>query len=88
MSKPVKQFRMGLVVAAVFDQESKNGTLYNVSLSRLYKQDDSDPEWQRSTSFGRDDMPLVMEVSRQAWTWIHETQQAERQSRREQSVTT
>jgi hypothetical protein len=26
----------------------------------------------------RDDLPLVGEVSRQAWTWIHENQQSER----------
>jgi len=75
--KPKKQFRMGLVVASVFDQPAENGTIFNVSITRLYKAD-GDAEWSRSTSFNRDDLPLVAEVSRQAWTWIHEHQQSER----------
>ena len=75
--KPKKQFRMGLVVASVFDQPTDTGTIFNVSISRLYK-NEGDAEWSRSTSFNRDDLPLVGEVSRQAWTWIHENQQSER----------
>jgi len=76
--RPKKQFRMGLVVASVFDQETQNGTIYNVSITRLYKEKPDEPEWSRSSSFNRDDLPLVGEVSRQAWTWIHSQQQSER----------
>jgi hypothetical protein len=75
--KPKKQFRMGLVVASVFDQPTENGTIFNVSISKLYK-NEGDTEWSRSTSFGRDDLPLVSEVARQAWVWVHENQQQER----------
>jgi len=75
--KPKKQFRMGLVVASVFDQPTDNGTLFNVSISKLYK-NEGDSEWSRSTSYNRDDLPAVSEVSRQAWIWIHENQQSER----------
>lgn len=80
--KPKKQFRLGLVVASVFDQPTENGTLFNVSITKLYR-NEGDSEWSRSTSFNRDDLPLVSEVSRQAWVWIHENQQTERaESRR------
>jgi hypothetical protein len=75
--KPKKQFRMGLVVASVFDQPTDTGTIFNVSITKLYK-NEGDTEWSRSTSFNRDDLPLVGEVSRQAWVWIHENQQSER----------
>ena len=75
--KPRKQFRLGLVVASVFDQPSENGTIFNVSITKLYR-NEGDSEWSRSTSFNRDDLPLVSEVSRQAWVWIHENQQSER----------
>jgi hypothetical protein len=75
---PKKQFRMSLVVASVFDQETQNGTIHNVSITKLYKADPSDKEWQRGTSLNRDDLPLAIEVAHQAWIWIHEQQQSER----------
>lgn len=75
--KPKKQFRMGLVVASVFDQPTDNGTIFNVSITKLYK-NEGDSEWSRSTSFNRDDLPLVGKVADLAWIWIHESQQSER----------
>ena len=33
--KPKKQFRMGLVVASVFDQPTDNGTIFNVSMKKI-----------------------------------------------------
>lgn len=75
--KPKKQFRMGLVVASVFDQPTDNGTIFNVGIHKLYK-NEGDTEWSRSTSFNRDDLPLVAKVADLAWCWIHETQQIER----------
>ena len=59
---PKKQFRMGLVVASVFDQPTDNGTIFNVGIHKLYK-NEGDSEWSRSTSFNRDDLPLVAKVA-------------------------
>jgi hypothetical protein len=81
--RPKKQFRMGRVVASIFDQTGQNGTLYNVSIVRLYKVNESDAEWQRSTSFNRDDLPLVSKVADLAWVWVYNQQQAERAAARE-----
>ena len=68
--KPVHEVRMGRVRAAVWENETKNGSMHNVTLSRLYK-DDND-NWADSTSFGRDDLPLLAKVADQAHTWIFE----------------
>ncbi len=84
--RPKKQFRLGLVVASVFDQQTDSGTVYNVSISKLYKQDPSQPDWSRSTSFYRDDLPLVVKVADMSHTWIYQQQQAERQAAREASA--
>jgi hypothetical protein len=39
-----------------------------VTLCRLYKPDGGD--WQDSSSFGRDDLPLVAKVADMVHTWI------------------
>ena len=67
-TKPVHEVRMGRVRAAIWENDTKNGSMHNVTLTRLYK-DDND-EWQDSTSFGRDDLPLLAKVADQAHSWI------------------
>ena len=65
--RPVHEIRMGRIRAAIWENETQNGTLYNVTLSRLYRDDD---QWKDSSSFGRDDLPLVAKVADQVHTWI------------------
>jgi hypothetical protein len=72
--KPVHEVRMGRIKAAIWANESESGLRYNVTLRRLYKRDGA-TDWEQSDSFGRDDLPLVMEVSRAAWMWIFATAQ-------------
>ena len=66
-SGPVHEVRFGRIRAAIWENETQNGTRHNVTLSRLYKDGD---EWKDSTSFGRDDLPLVAKVADLAHTWI------------------
>ena len=66
--KPVKEIRMGRIRAAIWENETTNGTRFNVTVSRLYK-DDSD-NWKDSNSFGRDDLPIVAKVVDRCHTWI------------------
>ncbi len=73
--KPIQQFRLGRIVAGIFENEHDGRTYYNVSITRLYKPDEEQPDWARAHSFGRDDLPRVAKVADQAWTWIHEHQQ-------------
>jgi hypothetical protein len=68
-SRPIHEIRMGRIRAAIWENETQNGTRHNVTLSRLYKDGD---EWKDSTSFGRDDLPLVAKVSDLAHSWIYQ----------------
>lgn len=65
--RPVQEIRMGRIRAAVWANETENGTRYNVTVSRLYKDDD---KWKDSTSFGRDDLLLVAKVADACHSWI------------------
>lgn len=65
--RPVREIRLGRIRAAIWENETQNGTRHNVTLSRLYKDGE---DWKDSTSFGRDDLPLVAKVADLAHTWI------------------
>jgi hypothetical protein len=66
------EIRLGAIKAAIWENGTVNGTRYNVTISRLYKDGDT---WKRTESFGRDDLLLVAKVADQAHTWIHSQSQ-------------
>lgn len=66
-ARPVYEVRLGRVRAAIWENDTQNGTRHNVTVSRLYKDGDN---WKDSTSFGRDDLPLVAKVVDTAHSWI------------------
>ena len=68
-TKPVHEIRLGAIKAAVWANETQNGVRHNVTLSRLYNDEE---EWKSSDSFGRDDLPVVAKVADMAHTWIHQ----------------
>lgn len=68
-NKPVHEIRMGRIKAAIWENDTQNGTRHNVTMARLYKEGD---QWKETHSFGRDDLPLVAKVSDQAHSWIFE----------------
>lgn len=67
--RPVHEVRMGRVKAAIWENETQNGSRHNVTVSRLYREGE---QWKDSASFGRDDLPLVIKVVSQAHDWIFE----------------
>lgn len=69
-ARPVHEFRMGRIKAAIWENETQNGTRHNVTVSRIYKDGNT---WKDSTSFGRDDLPLLIKVLDQAHDWIFES---------------
>ena len=71
--KPVREFRIGRIKAAIWANETDNGIRHNVTFSRLYKADGG--EWQDSTSFGRDDLLLLGKVADRVHSWIVEQTQ-------------
>ena len=68
--KPVHEIRLGRIRAAIWQNETENGSRYNVQISRLYK--DKNDKWKDSTSFGREDLPLVGKVADLSMVWIYE----------------
>ena len=68
--KPVHEIRLGRIRAAVWLNDTDNGARYNVQISRLYK--DKNDKWKDSSSFGREDLPLVGKVADLAMVWIYE----------------
>jgi hypothetical protein len=71
--KPVHEVRLGKIKAAIWLNQTDNGNRYNVTFSRIYK---TDSGWESSTSFGRDELPLLAKVADMAHTWTY--QQGER----------
>ena len=67
-NKPIHEIRLGRIKAAIWENDGENGVHYNVTLSRLYK--NGKDEWKDSTSFGRDDLPLVEKVCHMTHLWI------------------
>ncbi len=67
--KPVHEIRMGRIKAAIWANETDNGTRHNVTITRLYKDGD---DWKTSTSFGREELPLVSKVADLVHTWIYQ----------------
>ena len=72
--KPVHEFRLGRIRAAIWANNTEHGIRHNVTVSRLYKDGD---QWANTSSFGRDDLPLVMKVCDQAHSWIFENAQSQ-----------
>jgi hypothetical protein len=67
-SKPATDFRLGRVKATVWANQAANGDVwYSVEIVRLYLDAE---QWHESTSFGRDDLPLVAKAADMAFAWI------------------
>jgi len=78
-NRPVHEVRLGRVKAAIWENETQNGTRFNVTVQRLYKDGD---EWKSSESFGRDDLPLLMKVIDRAHSYCYEQSQETNGKRR------
>ena len=70
---PVHKVRLGRITASVWANDGSNGTFHNVTLVRSYKDGE---EWKESSSFGRDDLPLVAKAVDQCHTWIYQLSQS------------
>ena len=68
-ARPVHEIRLGRVRAALWENATASGPRHNVTVSRLYKDGE---QWKDSSSFGREDLPLVIKVLDLAHTWIYE----------------
>ena len=65
--QPSAKFRMGRISATVWENQGDKGPWYSTTILRSYKDGD---DWKTTSSFGRDDLPLVEKVAAQAHAWI------------------
>ena len=65
--QPVHEVRLGAVKAAIWMNQTENGTRFNVTVARIYKDGE---QWKSTDSFGRDDLLLLAKVIDQAHSWI------------------
>ncbi len=77
-NRPVHEERLGRIKACVWKNDTENGTRYNVTYSRLYKDGD---DWKESDSFGRDDNLLLARIAEIVTVWIYRHQQEETKER-------
>ncbi|GIW88236.1 MAG: hypothetical protein KatS3mg108_2560 [Isosphaeraceae bacterium] len=73
-NRPVHSVRLRNIRAAIWSNEGEQGTRYNATFCRLYK--DNEGFWRSTDSFGRDDLLLLAKVADMAHSWIAEAMQA------------
>ena len=71
-NKPIHEIRLSRIKASIWENATDNGVRYNVTIARIYKDDSG---WHQTENFGRDDLPILAEISRQTWLWIFQKQQ-------------
>ena len=74
-TQPVHVVRLRNIRAAIWQNDTEFGTRHNVTVNRLYKDDEQ--QWRTSDSFGRDDLLLLAKVIDLAHTWISECAQSQ-----------
>ena len=70
--RPAHEIRLGRIKATIWANQADNGTWYNVTLSRNYKDGD---EWKSSAGFGRDELLTVAKAAKLIYIWIHRQNQ-------------
>ncbi len=68
LERPVHEILVGRVKAAIWSNETPNGTRFNVTIVKLYKYGE---EWRQTKGLGRDDLPPLVKVADQAHTWCY-----------------
>jgi hypothetical protein len=66
--EPVHRIPLGRIVAAIWANKAKDGRVwFNVTITRSYKDGD---QWKDTSTFGRDDLPIVAKAADMAYAWI------------------
>lgn len=66
--EPVHRIPLGRIVAAIWANKAKDGRVwFNVTITRSFKDGD---QWRDTSTFGRDDLPIVAKAADMAYAWI------------------
>lgn len=72
-NQPAHEIRIGTIKAVIWaNQVSNNGTMHNVVLARIYRDDAG--QWHETQSLGRDDCLVAERVLSMAFSWILEAE--------------
>ena len=78
MHEPSVKFRAGAVVCAVWENRINRGErtqpMFKATVERRYR--DQAGAWRSTSSFARNEIPLVKHVLQQAFAWMIEREQA------------
>ena len=84
--KPCKELRLGALKATIWANKTQDGkNIYNVTLSRLYKETDS-PEWKFTSSINRDDLPVIGILTTECFKWIHRKIQTDKEEQEKGAI--
>ena len=76
-NQPIETFRLRGISASIFANQTDDGqTFHRVSIVRTYR--DSDGQFQTTSAFSRDDLPIVAHIADEAWQFIMELEQEQR----------
>ncbi|HEX5544972.1 MAG TPA: hypothetical protein VFX10_05695 [Nitrospira sp.] len=75
---PAAKVRVGLITAAIWEKATENGTFYNVTFERRYK--DSEGNWKSTSSYDAYDLLNLAKAADLAHTKILEAQEDDRNS--------
>ena len=71
-SKPIRVFRRRGLKVAIFENHAADNVFYKVAApQKIYREGD---EWKTTTSYSRDDVPVVQLLLQWAWEFILETE--------------
>lgn len=66
-NRPVHEFKLAKVRATIWCNQDAGRSWYSVAITRSYRVGE---EWKETTSFQRDDLPLVSKAADLAYAWI------------------
>lgn len=65
--KPLHEIKVGRIRATVWPNESDRRSWFTVTVTRSYRDGE---QWKTTTSFNRDELPLVAKAAEMAYEWI------------------
>ena len=65
--QPVHHIRNSGITASIWQQDTQNGSMFNVTFQRAYRDGD---EWKNSSSFGKKDLLVLSFIAARAYEWI------------------
>ena len=80
-NQPAHKIRFGVLSVTIWRNTSEKGNVfYSVNPSRGYKV--GDDAWKETDSLGSDDLLIMAELLRQAFSWISKQMQADSKARK------